>query len=88
MASAKLMPAVTAAKPGKRKKIDEWDARDAMHTLMRAGEIIADKPLLEAARKAASEQAVKSAAVAKQATRLAKMGHISPKALAKLAVKA
>lgn len=82
--------AIAASVPLKARKgkIDEWEAREAMQTLIRAGEIIANKPLLEAARKAAGEQAVKSAAVARQASQLAKMGRISPKALAKIAVKA
>lgn len=54
-----------------------------MRTLMRAHEIIANKPLLKAARKAAGEEAVKSTEVARQAGQLAKMGRISPKAAAK-----
>lgn len=81
MASEVAQPASTAKKP--RRKIDEWEARDAMHTLMRANEIKANKPLLKAARRAAGEHAQKSAEVARQAASLAKMGRISPKAAAK-----
>lgn len=78
-----IAASVPSSKRSKRKKIDEWEARDAMHTLMRAQEIIGNKPLLKAARGAAVEHARKSADVARQATQLAKMGRISPKAAAK-----
>ncbi len=32
---------------------EDWEAHDAMHTLMRAGEIVKNKPLLARAKKAA-----------------------------------
>jgi hypothetical protein len=55
--------------PAKPKKYDEWEVRDAMHTMMRAGEIIKDKKLLGLMQD-----------VSQQASQLAKMGRISPKA--------
>ncbi len=72
---------VNASKP---KKYDEWEVRDAMHTLMRAGEITKDKKLLGLVRKEAAEHAEKMKNVASQASQLAKMGRISPKQMAKL----
>lgn len=76
----------TAAAPGKAKpkKYDEWEVRDAMHTMMRAGEIVKDKKLLALVRKEAAEHSQKMANVARQASQLAKMGRISDKQMAKL----
>lgn len=62
---------------------EDWEAHDAMHTLMRAGEIVKNKGLLKRARKKAAEHASKMQEVADRAGRLAKMGHISEKAAAK-----
>lgn len=62
---------------------EDWEAHDAMHTLMRAGEIVRDKSLLKRARKKAAEHAEKMREVADRAGQLAKMGRISPKAMAK-----
>ena len=75
--------AVPASK--KPKGPDEWEVRDAMHTMMRAGEIIKDKKLLALVRKEAANHAAKMKNVAQQASQLAKMGRISDKQLAKLA---
>lgn len=62
---------------------EDWEAHDAMHTLMRAGEIIADKKLLKRARNKAAEHSEKMRDVANRAGQLAKMGRISPKAAQK-----
>jgi hypothetical protein len=63
---------------------DDWEAHDAMHTLMRAGEIIKDKKLLSRARKKAAEHAAKMQDVADHAAALAKRGLISDKQMVKL----
>jgi hypothetical protein len=68
----------------RKKGYDEWEVRDAMHTMLRAGEIVKDKKLLTAVRKEAAEHAQKMTTVAHQAGQLAKMGRISPKAMAKM----
>jgi hypothetical protein len=78
----------TRAKPEKavasKAKYDEWEVRDAMHTMMRAGEIVKDKKLMGHVRKHAAEHAKKSAEVAERARHLAKSGRISEKQMAKL----
>lgn len=74
-------PANTKSKP---KKYDDWEVRDAMRTLMRAGEITKDKKLLELVRACAAKEAVELKETAARASMLAKMGRISPKQLAKL----
>lgn len=66
---------------------EDWEAHDAMHTMMRAGEIVKDKKLMERVRKKAKEHAENSAEVAERAGRLAKSGKISEKAMAKLSGK-
>lgn len=68
----------------RQKKYDEWEVKDAMHTMMRAGEIVKDKTLMGHVRKHAAEHAKKSAEVASRAAQLAKSGRISDKALAKM----
>ena len=80
------MKTTEASAPSKTKpkKYDEWEVRDAMHTMMRAGEIVNDKKLLGLVRKEAAEHAQKMQDVSKQASQLAKMGRISPKQMAKL----
>lgn len=82
MAMASGVPAST--KPAKKKGFDHWEVRDAMHTMLRAGEIIKDKKLLAAVKKEASNHAQEMQNVAHQAGQLAKMGRISPKQMAKL----
>lgn len=62
----------------------KWEIRDAMHTMLRAGEIIKDKKLLAAVKKAALEHATELQETANRAGRLAKMGLISDKQMAKL----
>lgn len=69
--------------PYKSNPYEDWRVEDAMHTMMRAGEIVKDKKMIGLVRKKAAEHANKMAAVAKQATQLARMGRISPKAAAK-----
>ena len=61
-----------------------WEVRDAMHTMLRAGEIVRDKGLLKEVKKAAAQHAQESADVAKRAEILAKSGRISPKAMSKM----
>lgn len=70
--------------PAKGKKYDDYEVRDAMHTMMRAGEIVKDKALMGHIRKHAAEHAAKMHAVLQQAHHLAKSGRISEKAMAKL----
>jgi hypothetical protein len=68
----------------KSKKYDEWEVKDAMHTMLRAGEIVKDKKLMGHVRKHAAEHAKKTHEVATRAAHLAKSGKISEKALAKM----
>jgi len=63
---------------------DPWEVRDAMHTLLRAGEIVKDKKMLALVRQEAKSHASKMRDVADQAGQLAMMGRISPKQMAKL----
>ena len=71
------------AKPPK--KYDDYEIHDAMHTMLRAGEIVKDKKLMGHVRKHAAEHAKKTHAVAERAGQLAKSGRISPRQMAKLA---
>lgn len=64
---------------------EDWEAHDAMHTLMRAGEIVKDKKLLGRVRKQAAEHAKKMHDVASRAGALARRGLISDKAMSKMA---
>ena len=80
------MPQPANAKT-KAKKYDEWEVRDAMHTLMRAGEITKNKKLLELVRKEATRHASELKETAARAGQLAKMGRISPKQMAKLSAR-
>ena len=68
----------------KQKKYDDYEVREAMHTMMRAGEIMKDKTLMGHVRKHAAEHAKKSHEVAQRAAHLAKSGKISEKAMARL----
>jgi hypothetical protein len=77
------MPQPANAKT-KSKGFDDWEVREAMHTMMRAAEIIKDKKLLGAVRKEAANHASKMRDVAAQAGQLARTGRISPKQMAKL----
>lgn len=81
MAMSMGMPA--SSRP-KKKTLDKWEVRDAMHTMMRAGEIIKDKKLLAAVKKEAQAHAAELNETAARAGQLAKMGKISPKQMAKL----
>ena len=71
--------------PAKDGSEHDYEAHDAMHTLLRAGEIVKNKKLLSRVRKRAKAHSEQSAAIAKQAAVLAKVGHISPKQMVKLA---
>lgn len=82
MASEVTMPATNAKT--KAKKYDEWDVREAMRTMMRAGEITKDKTLLNLVRKEATRHAAELKETAARAGQLAKMGRISDKQMAKL----
>ena len=77
------MPQSTNAKT-KKKSYNEWEVREAMHTLMRAGEITKNKKLLDLVRKEATRHAAELKETAARAGALAKMGRISPKQMAKL----
>lgn len=79
MAKGTLAQAV----PGRSKRYDEWEVRDAMHTMMRAGELTKDKKLMGLVRKEAAKHAQEMREVSHKAAMLAKSGHISPKAMAK-----
>lgn len=91
MAKAKIkavsVPETAAVEPSKKKGIDHWEVRDAMHTMMRAGEIIKDKKLLAAVKKEATSHAKELQETAARAGQLAKMGLISPKQMAKLSAR-
>lgn len=69
---------------GKQKKYDQWEVRDAMHTIMRAGSHLKDKGLMKHVRKHAATHAAEKADEAARARHLAKSGRISDKAMAKL----
>jgi hypothetical protein len=76
---------MTKSTSKKQKKYDEWEVRDAMHTMLRAGEIVKDKHLMGHVRKHAADHAKKTHEVAQRAAHLAKSGRISEKQMAKLA---
>ena len=61
-----------------------WEVREAMHTMLRAGEVIKDKKLLAEVKKHAASHAKEMQETANRAGRLAKMGLISDKQMAKL----
>lgn len=88
MAKAKIksVAATDAATP---KAIDhpdrKWEVHDAMHTMMRAAEIVRDKQLLAAVKKEAKTYAGEMREKADRAAEFAKRGMISPKQMAKLA---
>lgn len=66
------------------KGLDHWEVREAMHTMLRASKIVTDKKLLAAVKKEAQSHAKELQDTAAQADRLARMGLISPKQMAKL----
>lgn len=66
------------------KKYDHWEVRDAMHTILRAGEHLKNKKLMGHVRKHAAEHAKDKQAEAQRASHLAKRGLISDKAMAKV----
>ncbi len=80
MAKSKGVPAAVAVEDG---KYDKWSVRDAMHTMMRAGELTKDKKMMGLVRKEAANHAREMQEVAHKASALAKAGRISEKAMAK-----
>jgi hypothetical protein len=66
------------------KKYDEYEVRDAMHTMMRAKELVKDHDLMGHVRKHAGEHAAKMHDESKRARHLAKSGRISEKAMKKI----
>lgn len=62
----------------------KWEVRDAMHTILRAGDHMKDEGLMKEVRKHAKHHADEKAAESHRAQQLAKAGRISPKQLAKL----
>lgn len=83
-------PSATIAGGGKRKEKPwshpdrKWEVRDAMRTIMRANEHLADKKLMEQVKICAADEAQEMRDVARQAETLAKSGKISEKEMAKL----
>lgn len=63
---------------------EDWEAHDAMHTLMRAEEIKKDHKLMKRVQGKAKEHSHKMAEVSHRAGQLAKAGHISEKQMKKL----
>jgi hypothetical protein len=63
---------------------DHWKVHDAMHTMLRAHEIVKDKKLMGAVKKHAKVHAHKMAAQASAAHELARRGLISDKQMAKM----
>jgi hypothetical protein len=61
-----------------------WEVEDALSSLRRAAEIVADKKLMGEVEAMAEERAVEFQSIAQHAGRLAKLGRISPKQIAKL----
>lgn len=62
----------------------KWEVRDAMDTMLRAREIVGNKPLLKEVRKHAKQHSTEMAEVSRQAGELAKRGMISPKAMERI----
>jgi hypothetical protein len=81
MAEGRGMAESTVKKP---KEYDDYEIQDAMHTMLRAGEIVKDKKLLGHVKKHAAEYAAKMSEVSQRAHQLAKTGRISEKAMKKL----
>jgi hypothetical protein len=85
MAKAKIKSLNAAATPKAIGHPDrKWEVHDAMHTMMRASEIVRDKALLAAVKREAKSYAGEMEAKADRAREFAKRGMISPKQMAKL----
>jgi hypothetical protein len=84
MAMSKDVSQPATNKPFKPKKHDEWEVRDAMHTMLRASEIIKDKPLLAAIKKAAATEATEMTEKLGRVRQLAQKGMISDRQMAKM----
>lgn len=63
---------------------NDYELSDGAHHLRRAGEIIKNKKFLAAIKKHAETKAEEHQEIAHKAGLLAKMGRISPRAMAKL----
>lgn len=83
------MPAMVTNTSGmsEKQRKRHYEIEDALQTLRRAGEIVGDKKLMAEVKAMASERAEEMGVIAKKAGALAKMGKISPKAMAKLGAK-
>lgn len=67
---------------------DDWEAEDAMRTLMRADEIKGNEALMKRVQKKAADHAKKSADIAQRAASLARRGLISDSQMSKMSDKA
>ena len=83
MAKSKSMPASIGVETR-----EDWEAEDAMRTLMRADEIKGDAGLMKRVQKKAAVHAKKSADIAARASNLAKRGLISDSQMSKMSEKA
>lgn len=63
----------------------KYEVEDALSTLRRASEIVGDKKLMAEVEALAQERKEEMADIQKHAAQLAKMGKISPRAMAKMA---
>ena len=75
---------MTKSTAPKSKKYDEWEVRDATHTILRAGEHLKNANLMKHVRKHAGVMAKEKQDEARRAAHLAKRGMISEKAMAKI----
>ncbi len=64
-----------------------WEVRDAMRTIMRAGEILRNEKLMAEVKKHAKVHAAEMKDMAHQAEQLARTGRISPKQMAKMGMR-
>lgn len=63
---------------------DQWELDSHLHTLRRAGEIVRDKKLMKHIKQHAEKRASEAKSMTHHIAQLAKMGRISPKAMAKI----
>ena len=83
MAKAKsAAPAGVSGPDAKERR--RWEIEDALSTLRRATEIMADKKLMAEVEAMADERAEEMSEIAKKAGKLAKLGRISDKQMASL----
>lgn len=72
---------VSAADKSDRRR---YEVEDALRTMQRAAKIVGDKALMAEVRKMAADQAGEMTEISKKAGMLAKMGRISPAAMARM----